>query len=532
MKTRSNLILLLVLVACIALSALQGQRVIHLREAESFYRWIVSVATQIRIFEELIEEMEDPDTPSLMDKELFDRVLAVAEAELPDSSLPVSEMEGEPQPKLIRLVQEGVGDVLVWKLACSDALADERADFHRYRRQRRLATLGTQFDPSSIYTDEGVVVGIGNMFFGFRKMAANLLWLQVDKYWHQGMMHRMVPLMKTTVTLDPNFVDAFIIGAWHLAYNYTALLPNTPEPLKEYAPEYDAWVGPKEVWYYRGIEFLKDGIRKNPRNYKLYFDLGYGIYEIKLADHPNAVRYLSEAIRHRHDRWVPRTLYLSMQNNGQYREALAGWKDYLEKFPDNLNAPRFIKYNEALIHECEGEGARARAQDLQQAAEDARQRAAEARQAAAEARSNGREDEAMAREALADDEETAAAKKDLEAGMALEEAKQHYDNARAVWNEVLTMMPESDNLSAARIARLDALEMLEEERYLEAIANLEFARWASSNFFDEGSEMIIKIKRMAGLPLTFTERHYELQREEAERVGRAKSIIQYPCRIP
>ena len=62
------------------------------------------------------------------------------------------------------------------------------------------------------------------------------------------------------------------------------------------------------------------------------------------ADYANAVKYLSEAIRHKHDKWVPRTLYIALQKNGQYQEAKAGWERYLaEVDPNNANAPRFIK---------------------------------------------------------------------------------------------------------------------------------------------------------------------------------------------
>ena len=40
-------------------------------------------------------------------------------------------------------------------------------------------------------------------------------------------MHRMLPLMKTCVTLDPGFVDAYLLGAWHMAYNATASMPES-----------------------------------------------------------------------------------------------------------------------------------------------------------------------------------------------------------------------------------------------------------------------------------------------------------------
>src|SRR5690606_4545643 len=112
--------------------------------------------------------------------------------------------------------------------------------------------------------------------------AANLVWLEVDRYWHKGQMHRMLPLMKTCVTLDPEFIDAYLLGAWHMAYNATASMSDTAWELRNYDALHEAWIGDKERYYFYGVDFLKDGIRKNPRNYKLYFDLGFSIYEIKL----------------------------------------------------------------------------------------------------------------------------------------------------------------------------------------------------------------------------------------------------------
>src|SRR5690606_5004053 len=160
-------------------------------------------------------------------------------------------------------------------------------------------------------------------------------WLQVDRYWHEGALFRMVPLMRTTVTLDPTFVDAYLLGAWHLAYNITAGLPETPEAEKVYDPKVGRRIGQKESFYYFAADFLKDGIWNTPKDYRLYFDLGFRVYHEKLDDNQQAARYLSEAVRYRHDVWVPRTLYRILEFNGQYEEALRGWKDYLRRYPQN-----------------------------------------------------------------------------------------------------------------------------------------------------------------------------------------------------
>ena len=126
-------------------------------------------------------------------------------------------------------------------------------------------------------------------FSGSEKSRRNLIWIEVDRFWHQGNMYRMITLMRTCVALDPHFIEAYLIGAWHLGYNATAKMQDTPWPRREWDDRYNVCLGEKERFYYYAIDFLKDGIRRNPRNYKLYFDLGFSLYKQKLEDYPNAV---------------------------------------------------------------------------------------------------------------------------------------------------------------------------------------------------------------------------------------------------
>jgi tetratricopeptide (TPR) repeat protein len=493
MKKHPNLILGLVFAAVIAVGALQGRHVDNIREATDFYRWILSASTQWRVMGADLQKIavadEQYDQPGKkhvqwMDNKLFQEVQQRVETApgLPEVSESPTDVDaqGNLQPKLVRMVEKarldtsegdkpaelgegaGIYDRAIWKLAKGPDLAAQRAEFLKYKRKGQLASLGTAFTAGEIYNKQMVqsiddqTVSMTQLFFGFRKMAANLLWLQVDKYWHAGMVHRMVPLMKTTVALDPNFVDAFLLGAWHLAYNATAQMTDTPESLKVYSPYYQARIGPKEEFYYQAIDFLKDGIRKNPRNYKLYFDLGFSIYELKLNDFANAVRYLSEAMRYKHDRWVPRQLAIAQQKNGQYADALAGWEAYFKQYPDNPNAPRFIKTNQALLVEEEADKA-------------------------------------------------------AEAGNA-DKAKELRAKARAVWDELVNQ--EQDPYALMRIRRMDALELAREGRYLEANGLLDQARYETPAHFDVLSDLMIKIKKQGNLPLYLSEKLYLRRKAE------------------
>ncbi len=474
MNKSSNLKIGLLLAAVLAVSAWQGQRIQHLRESEMFFRWIIGESARARMFADTQTLEQENDGPKMMDSELLQRVSDAAQDHLRDVSVPddVTDKEKGTLSKLVLVAASESQEKTIWDLVCSDVLAAEREDFLKYSREKKLSSVASVFDTEAVYTEGGASVNIGNIFLGFRKIAANFVWLQVDKYWHEGLLFRMVPLMKTCVMLDPTFVDAYLMGAWHLAYNIPVQMDETPEPLKKYYPQYKARLGDKELYYYVAADFLKDGIRKNPRNYKLYFDLGYTIYNLKLKDYANSVKYLSEAIRNKHDKWVPRMLYIAMELNGQFEEAQKGWEKYLENEPENATAKRFIIRNRGRIEDRKA-------------------------------------DEALSKVADAATPEEAQAARERAYALQKEAVK--------VWEEMGGPDGEDDPYAAARIMRLKAKRMLQQERYVEAVAILEHARFTSSEFFEEASGMIIEAKQKADIPLSLSEKLAIARREEAAR---------------
>jgi len=506
-KKFPNLLLGLALVAVLSAGSLQGRRVDHLRDCDRFYRWIISACTQVRIFGIPGNTLQSADGGDAADVVLFQQLIELSDGYLPD--VPVAESDydddGQPYPKIVRYTVAPTGanlemseqetgeieseeqvrrDWILWKMAGSNEFANLRSDFIFALRDGKLTSSGTQFNLSGLYEERGTTISLANMFLGFRKMAANLVWLEVDKKWHEGKMYQMVPLMRTCVTLDPSFVDAFLVGAWHLSYNIPAKLQPTPYELRTYHPEYADWLGEQESFYYSGIEFLKDGIFKNPRNYKLYFDMGFGIYEQKLHNIPKAVDYLSEAIRLDHDRWVRRQLYRLLGEDGRFDESKAGWESYAEWQPNNEVAPRFIRLMEGAIKERSADWASIRARAAENRAKLARQQG----------------DEATARdwEARAEEARTAEAK--------------GYDEARKFWQEIVDASEEKETYALSRVLLLDGREKMEQGRYVEAIVDFDRARWSNSDFWDEGTRLMLEAKLESNEPLALTEQR-QLDRE-------------------
>ena len=154
-----------------------------------------------------------------------------------------------------------------------------------------------------------------------------MLWLRVDEFWHLGLASRMLPMMETVVTLDPHFIEAYSLGAWHLAYNVTVTVHSAEE---------------KMAYIDQGIGLLEKGIKNNPRNGKLYSELGFMIYFNKLKDWEKSAYYMGESIKHEHESWMERAYILALERMGEEEKAFAVLEDY------DLRHPDFIAHRQSM----------------------------------------------------------------------------------------------------------------------------------------------------------------------------------------
>ncbi len=483
MNSKSNALIGLCFAAVFILGALQGSRINTIKKDEVFYRWLISAGTQIPLTKDERIEFErgansGRNVTDPMDDELFTAIDDLAEGYLPevpiDPESDISQITGEPYSKLIRAARLGSAalDDKIWEMATAPEFAEQTANFHTYLSTNRLQSASAAFSLSTLYQGEeqqAQGVGVTSMFFGLRKVAANFLWLQVEDFWHEGQMHRMVPLMRTCVALDPSFVDAYLMGAWHLAYNIPAALEFTPEELKEWSERRQRWMGVREHWYFAGVDLLKDGAWNNPRDFRLYFDLGYSIYENKLEDHENAAIYIREATRQWHELWVDRMYYLVLMRNGQYEESIEGWEYYMHPdkggFPGHLVGTRSIKTNKAFLAE-------ARSEDAHECADAARAFSVEAAK---------RGDDAEAQKALA-------------AAVEFEQlAKSEMATARTMW-DLLLGQGAGDTLALSRLALIDSREKWRNGDWQVALGDLEFASYEAITYYEDLSALTMEIK--------------------------------------
>ncbi len=66
---------------------------------------------------------------------------------------------------------------------------------------------------------------------GFKGLAADLLWLNIENYWHSGQHYKMLPLLDAIAWLQPTYIVVWAVGGWHMAYNIFANVRSGKEKL-------------------------------------------------------------------------------------------------------------------------------------------------------------------------------------------------------------------------------------------------------------------------------------------------------------
>jgi tetratricopeptide (TPR) repeat protein len=111
---------------------------------------------------------------------------------------------------------------------------------------------------------------------GLQELAANLLWVQMDADSHQGLWHRVEFALELIPTIDPHFVEAYLLHAYML----------------------DRFKGEHR----RSIEVLQTGLRNNPWRSELWIQLGVQFFNVNRQHGPDrdlekALAMFSQACR-------------------------------------------------------------------------------------------------------------------------------------------------------------------------------------------------------------------------------------------
>ncbi|HID75458.1 MAG TPA: hypothetical protein EYP56_05610 [Planctomycetaceae bacterium] len=96
--------------------------------------------------------------------------------------------------------------------------------------------------------------------FGLRGVAANILWTKAFNYKKKKDWTKLSATLQQIIKLQPHFLVVWRFQAHNLSYNVSA--------------EFDDY-RQRFLWVIKGIEFLKQGVRYNEREPRLYSDIGW-----------------------------------------------------------------------------------------------------------------------------------------------------------------------------------------------------------------------------------------------------------------
>ena len=157
---------------------------------------------------------------------------------------------------------------------------------------------------------------LGTILLGFKDIVVDLMWLRIDYYWDHQQQEKMFPIFRTITWLDPHFLDAWILWAWHIGYNLSA-------SVKE--PEI------KEKCYWADVNILKEGIKFNQDKYDLFFECGW-VYYHKLKLYAEAAKYFALAGQRKdHPMYVFHILAHSYAKQHNWQKSLKTWESVKKK---------------------------------------------------------------------------------------------------------------------------------------------------------------------------------------------------------
>lgn len=192
----------------------------------------------------------------------------------------------------------------------SSVMALVQQDINHWRIEKDIST--------NLVIEPGSFTNIF-MISGFEGLVADLLWLRMDEEWHKGRWYEMLPMVTAVTYIQPNFLQAWEMGGWHLAYNMSSYTKDKRE---------------SEQFIDEGIKFLKRGIAKNRDKWELYFNLGW-IYYNRLQDYEKAIACFRNADRFKHPSYVDRLIAHAYRKLGNRIKEAEEWKRCIALHPDD-----------------------------------------------------------------------------------------------------------------------------------------------------------------------------------------------------
>ncbi|MBC8101599.1 MAG: hypothetical protein H7Z41_03315 [Cytophagales bacterium] len=160
---------------------------------------------------------------------------------------------------------------------------------------------------------------------GFRQVIAGLLWVRSDTFFHSGNYDAILPCIRLITWLDPNWLDPYATGAWHMMYNFTDTDQRSD---RRYLPA--------------GLALLKEGIDNNSGQYDMYKEMGWNNYD-KIKNFSEAAKYYKLGMENDKDfdiTQIEHALAHSYEKSGQTELAIATWEDAVKRHKAIVDDPK------------------------------------------------------------------------------------------------------------------------------------------------------------------------------------------------
>lgn len=103
---------------------------------------------------------------------------------------------------------------------------------------------------------------------GFRAMAVDMLWVRAIDLWKEKDWYQALTVYRLISKLQPHFEEAWVTNGWNMAINIAV-------SKRQKGADAEAW-----EWVERGLDYLKEGISRNPKSHYLHYYYGWLTYRM------------------------------------------------------------------------------------------------------------------------------------------------------------------------------------------------------------------------------------------------------------
>ncbi len=184
------------------------------------------------------------------------------------------------------------------------------------------------------------------LFGGFRGIIVDFIWIHIDTLWHHARFYKLPELYELVTIIQPEYINGWIMGGWHMAYNMSLELPN----VRSLSPQLRKKI--EMNWIFRGIDFLKAGSQLNPDDAKLYFEIGWTYYH-RLKDYKSSIKWFEQSAKQEDALYITsRLIAHAIEKSGNKVKSYQKWLS-LKNHPSYMNLPakKIIDKNIARLHD-------------------------------------------------------------------------------------------------------------------------------------------------------------------------------------